>query len=262
MDKGSFDKGIITLSFDDGRKDTYHVFMDILKPRNLPGVVYIPSGYIETGFNDPRDIGFNGLMTKEELDEINADPLFEIGGHGYMHNNKFEDIQIGADKLREWYPDIKEIGLASPHSEINRDYVYKNSDKYKGIGFCYVRGGRNFAKHKTVKRILSLLARKTKSPFLFRLCYQSSVNRKADYYLNAMIVHKLTTLEQVKAIVDYVAKEKCWMILEFHGIDKRNSQEYSEDFCWAEDDFIKLCDYVVNMQNNGSLVVKNPIEIG
>lgn len=41
---------IITLSFDDARKDTYHVFRDILAPLDLKAVVYVPSGYVECGF--------------------------------------------------------------------------------------------------------------------------------------------------------------------------------------------------------------------
>ena len=47
---------IITLSFDDARKDTYHVFRDILAPLDLKAVVYVPSGYVECVFLAKRDI--------------------------------------------------------------------------------------------------------------------------------------------------------------------------------------------------------------
>lgn len=261
MRKSAFERGIITLSFDDGRKDTYYVFMDILKERRLPAVVYIPSGYIECGFSNPKEIGYNGMMSKGELDSICNDTLFEIGGHGYMHSNEFEDLEKGVETLRKWYPQIGNIGLASPHSEINRKYVFENMDIYKKLGFSYVRGGRNFSKFTMFKRAISLFARKSKLSFAFKWCYQNSVNKQVDYYLHAIPVHKLTTLNQVKAIVDYCAKKKYWAILEFHGIDSRESIEYEEEFCWAEDDFIVLCDYLKEMQNKGLLVVKSPLSV-
>lgn len=255
------EQGIITLSFDDGRKDTYHVFMDILKPRNLHGVVYVPTGYIETNFNDSLEIGYNGVMSKAQLDEISLDELFEIGAHGDFHKNDIQDISKGADKLKKWYPQKKEWGFASPHSSITRSYVMRNVDKYRSVGFKYVRGGRNFASYTMFKRGMSLVARVTKSPFVFKMCYKNSVNRIKDYYLHAIPVHKLTTLEQVKAIIDYCMKKRVWAILEFHGIDKVDSQEYTEEFCWLEDDFVSLCDYIVSLKNENRIAVENPLEV-
>lgn len=255
------EKGTVTLSFDDGRKDTYHVFKNILEPMNLPAVVYIPSGYIEIGYDNYLEIGHNGLMSKSELDYIQKNFLFEVAGHGYMHKNDFNDIQMGVDKLREWYPDIKEIGLASPHSEINKSYVEKNIVNFKKMGFSYVRGGRNFERYMSVKRMISLLARKTKSKFIFCQCYKNSTNVEDSYYLHAIPIHKLTSLNQIKGIIDYCVKNKKWAILEFHGIDKKDSKEYTEEFCWLEDDFIELCKYINELRSKEMLYVKNPLKI-
>ena len=254
------EKGIITFSFDDGRKDTYHVFNEILKPLSLPGVVYIPSGYIETGFNDPLDIGYNGLMTKAELDVIQSDPLFEVAAHGWMHKNSFDDVEKGILLLREWYPDQAEFGFASPHSAINKTYVEENEKEYRRMGFSYVRGGRNIEYFRMLLRAISLLARTTKSPALFKLLNLPSMNKSKSYYLHAVGVHKLNTLQQLKGIVDYCASKKCWAILEFHGIDRPGSKEYSEIFCWSEDDFMKLCEYAVGLRDSGMLDVLNPLE--
>ena len=253
--------GTITFSFDDGRKDTYHVMKHILKTYGFPGVVYIPSGYIELNYDDCLEIGYNGLMSKEELNEIAEDMLFEIGGHGYMHKNDFDDIQLGVEKLKLWYPQIEKFGLASPHSQINKTIVMENKEKYEKIGFSYVRGGRNFEKRTSSKRIISLLARITKSPTIFKLCYMNSVNKSVDYYMNAIPIHKLTSLDQVKAIVDLCVRKKCWAILEFHGIDKKGSKEYTEEFCWLEDDFIELCKYVKQFEKKDLIQVKTPISM-
>jgi len=255
------EKGVITFSFDDGRKDTFHIIKNFLEPLDIPAVVYIPTGYIEMQFNDPSDIGYNGLMTKDELDELHKNVLIEIGGHGYMHKNDFNDIKTGIEKLREWYPDLLQFGLASPHSEITRSYVKKHLKEFRSIGFEYIRGGRNFEKFTLAKRGLSYFARITKSPFVFRQCYKGSVNRKKDYYLHAIPIHKQTTLRQVKSMVDYCVKQKCWCILEFHGIDKLGSKEYQEVFCWLEDKFILLCKYVNKLRLEGKLNLATPLQI-
>ena len=256
------DKGVITFSFDDAREDTYKVFKNILEPMRIPAVVYVPSGFVETGYNNVLEIGYNGLMSKQELDYVNQCRLFEIGGHGYMHRNDFEDIELGVDKLKEWYPDIDSIGLASPHSKINKTFVMNNLSRYKKLGFSYVRGGRNFEKFTRIKRAVSLMARLTKSPVIFKWCYMHSVNKMpSNYYLNAIPIHKLTTLNQVLAIVDYCVKNKCWAILEFHGIDKKASKEYTEEFCWLEDDFISLCNYVKKLEKENLILIETPINI-
>ena len=62
-------------------------------------------------------------------------------------------------------------------------------------------------------------------------------------------------------VVDYCVKTKKWMILEFHGIDKKDSKEYTEPFCWLEDDFVSLCKYLKKLQDKGKIEVKNPIEM-
>lgn len=254
-------KGVVTLSFDDARKDTYHVMKDILLPRDLPGVVYVPTGYIETGFNDPAEIGYNGLMSKDDLDELNEADIFELSGHGHMHKNTNEDIELGIRTLRRWYPDNYNIGFASPHSHIKKVDVDSNMSFFKSINLSYVRGGRNFDKFILPKRILSLLARITKSPELFLQCYKSSIIKERSFFLRAVPVHKKTTFSQVKAIVDYCVTHKEWAILEFHGIDKVGTMEYNEEFCWDEENFSKLCDYLVKLKNDGEIMVTTPLEI-
>lgn len=256
-----FDIGTITLSFDDARKDTLHVMRDIMLPRSLPGVVYVPTGYIETHFNDPVEIGFNGLMTKKDLDDLNKLRYFEISGHGHMHRNTNEDIALGISKLREWYPEMRELGFASPHSHIKEQDAMANLAFFQKLDLKYVRGGRNFDKYTSAKRGLSLLARYTHSPLLFMVCYKSSIMKERKYFLRAVPVHKKTKINQIKAVVDFCAKHNTWAILEFHGIDVVGSQEYKEDFCWDERAFIELCDYLKALVDKGKIAVKTPLDI-
>ena len=175
--------GVLSLRFDDARKDTYHVFMDILKKMKIPAVVYVPTGLVEINFSDYKEVGYNGLMTRQELDDLNRELLFEIACHGYMHKNDFDDIKKGKDVLLAWYPNIKNVGFTSPHSNITKSYVDANKAVYKELGFSYVMGGRNFDNWRLLKRAVSWVARKTKSSKVFGLCYDSSMNEKKDFYL-------------------------------------------------------------------------------
>lgn len=252
--------GVLSLRFDDARKDTYHVFMDILKKMEIPAVVYVPTGLVDINFSDYREVGYNGLMTRKELDNLNAEALFEIACHGHMHKNDFEDIEKGKNVLLNWYPNIKKVGFASPHSDIVRSFVDDNRKRYEQIGFSYVMGGRNFDNWRLFKRGISWVARKTKSPKVFGLCYDSSMNEKKDFYLYAVPVHKLTALEQVIYLVERCVKQKKWLVLEFHGIDTADSKEYQEEFCWLEDDFVKLCQHIKDLEIKGKIKIVNPID--
>lgn len=253
------DRGIVTLSFDDGRRDTYDVFMKILKPMGIPATVNIPSGYVETGFSDYKEIGYNGLMSKRQLDEIAECPLFEIAGHGYMHSNDPDDIRKGIEKLREWYPHIKTWGFASPHSEMNAEEILEHKKFYDELGIRYVRVGRNFGKKSYFKRAESLIAKKFHSNFFFKMCYIDSLNAGKEFVLHAIPVMKDTTLEQIESIIEYTILNRSWCVLEIHSIDEAFSKEYEEIFCWNKNKFIQLCEYLLAKKKEGILEIKNAI---
>ena len=254
-------KGIVTLSFDDGRRDSFDVFMDILKPMRIPATINIPTGYIEVGFSDPTDIGYNGLMTKAQLDEISSCPLFEIAGHGHMHNNSDADVEMGIKKLKEWYPSIKEFGFASPHSDLSDEDVLGKRDFFQSIGIRYVRLGRNFTKRNLYKRILSKIASKSGEIAPFRKCYKSSLNDPNRKIIHAIPIIKTTRIEQVKTIIDYAISKREWCVLEIHGIDQKDSVEYQELFCWDRELFVTLCEYLVKLRSDGLILLKRTIDV-
>ena len=252
-------KGIVTLSFDDGRRDSYDMFMEILKPMNIPATINIPTGYIEVGFSDPTDIGYNGLMTKNQLDEICSYPLFEIAGH--MHNNNDEDVEMGIRKLKEWYPSIKEIGFASPHSDLSDKDVLEKRDFYRSIGIQYVRLGRNFTKRNIYKRLLSKIASISGKTAPFRECYKTSLNDLNRTIIHAVPIIKTTRLEQIKSIIDYAISKRKWCVLEIHGVDQKDSEEYQELFCWDRELFVALCEHLVKLRSDGLILLNNTIDV-
>jgi len=254
-------KAIVTLSFDDGRKDTYDVFMNLLKPKGIPATINIPSGYIEVQYSNPFEIGYNGLISKEQLDEIEQEPLFEIACHGYMHKNDDDDIKKGMDKLREWYPHIIHYGFASPHSFMRDNEVKKKEEFYRSIGISYVRLGRKFWKRSYYRRGLSKIASVTGSKKVFIKCYKDSLNDKELFIIHAIPIIKTTRLDQIKAIIDTAILENKWCVLEIHGIDKVGSEEYQELFCWDLNKFIDLCNYLVELREKSLIEIKNGEDI-
>ena len=228
---------------------------------NIPATINIPTGYIEMGFSDPLDIGYNGLMSKAQLDEIEKRSLFEIAGHGHMHNNSDEDVKMGMLKLKQWYPNVARFGFASPHSELKDKDVISKMDFYRDNGICYVRLGRNFTKNNLPKRMLSMIATKSGGTKPYICCYKSSLNDGSKKILHAIPIIKTTRLEQIKAIIDYSVKNKKWCILEIHGIDSKDSEEYKELFCWDRESFTMLCKYLVDLRSKGIIEIKRTVDV-
>ena len=104
-----FQKGVITLSIDDGRKDAFRLVNEVLNKYSIPATFNIISGYI-----DVNCLGTTSTLTLDELKQIHKNPLVEIAAHGYLHKNDDEDVIKGKDKLYEWL-NIKDdkIGFAS-----------------------------------------------------------------------------------------------------------------------------------------------------
>lgn len=81
-------KAIVSLSFDDGRKDNYKIFQDILQKYELSATINIATGYIEGKVN----AALQPAMSIEQIIELSTNELFEIACHGDLHSNDLEDI--------------------------------------------------------------------------------------------------------------------------------------------------------------------------
>ncbi len=264
------EKAIVTLSFDDGRKDTYDCFKEILFPLGIPATVNIPTGYIEMSIDEVSEIGYNGLMTKNELDWINSSNLFEIAAHGYMHSNTHDDIQLGVKKLMEWYGDINRegLGFASPHSDLSSEEIKKDYNFYRRNGIVYVRTSKK-RKNSKLRRLVDIISKNLKIPGLVKFLYYDTLNdipNKIDtdssYVYYGTGIGKKLSLCQVKSLVRYAEKSNKWIILVFHGIDTKNSEEYQRDYyCWDKAKFIKLCKWLNSERKKNRIIIKNGIDV-
>ncbi len=166
-------KGVVTLSFDDGRLDNYAVIKKLLLPNKVPATINIATGYISRELDKIGGRGYSPEpITVDQLQEIANSGLIECASHGHLHKNDWEDISTGRKILLEWLklnPNTK-IGFASPGSGMSPDYIQKNIDELKNLGFCYIRTGFNLSTHKIIRNLCRKVARITHIPFLFSVC--------------------------------------------------------------------------------------------
>lgn len=243
------EKGIITLSFDDGRKDNYLIFKKLLEKYNIPATINIATGYIEGHVQ----AGKNPAMSKEEVLKLYDSPLFEIAAHGDMHNNDIDDVIMGKKKLLEWFQlsEDSKIGFASPGSEMSVEYIEENSTLFTKMGFEYMRTGLRISSHKRLRIIARKFARVTHSVNAFQFAYNDTLQDSVDglSVVSVPVLHD-TTFLQVKSLLDQAIKQKKWLVLMFHSIEQKNEPYYSDTWTWDYDCFERLLKYMKKKRDN------------
>lgn len=77
-------RGGVVLSFDDGFRDFYDVVLPLLVDAAVPAVIYLATGFVETG--DPRSgVGPEAALTWEMLGEAVSTGLVTVGSHTHSH---------------------------------------------------------------------------------------------------------------------------------------------------------------------------------
>ena len=107
----AFEKGIVVISIDDGRYDSYRLYR-LLSQYKISATFNIVTSRI----------GTEGYLSLDELRQIYEDPLMEIACHGHTHKNEDEDIMLGNQHLFGWLGEGDgRIGFASPGSGMNKE---------------------------------------------------------------------------------------------------------------------------------------------
>lgn len=253
------EKAIVTLTFDDGRRDNFKIVQDILMKYKLPATFYITTAFIENKIN----IGKSQPLTKADLDFIQKNNLFEISAHGDFHKNDIKDIRNGIIKLRNWYKDIEEMGFASPHSKMSKKQVINNKEFWAEMNIKYIRLGNNFRSFYWPEKCIAKLAKITKSKLLYTLIYQSSLmkDNKRNLLFSAPIM-KEHSFKQIKSLIDSTVKQKKWVVFGLHSIGKENEcPEHDTIWCWDTNKFDQLCRYLNKLREEGKLEVIKTIDI-
>lgn len=254
------DKGIVVLSFDDGRQDNYHIFMELLKPRNLPATVNIATGYVQGQCNVCGEGIKLPALTKEQVAELAKQELFEVACHGDRHSNTPEDIISGRDKLISWLnlPQDAKIGFASPGSDMSSEYIRNNTAAFDAMGFSYVRTGLRYKTLPKMRILCRKAARVLHFPFLYRFAYAETLMAEGEGKLiTAVPVVRDITVAEVNALADLAARDKKLLVLMFHSVTGAAYELHRNDpWCYDQDKFIKILENLVRLRELNQIDIK------
>ncbi|MFM8853535.1 MAG: polysaccharide deacetylase family protein [Acidimicrobiaceae bacterium] len=126
----STDQSGVTITFDDGYRDTLTIAAQTLADRKLPFTVFVSSANITSG--DSK------FLNRQELIELSNISGATIGSHGHAHTHLAkmppQDVTIDLNHSKDWLEQIVQkpvITLSYPHGSYNNDVVRIASE----IGF-------------------------------------------------------------------------------------------------------------------------------
>ena len=240
-------KAIITLSFDDGRKDNYQIAKEVLETRNLPATFNITTGFIENKL-DMGDIP----LSKEEIIEISNNHFFEVAGHGHMHKNDMEDIEQGKNILKEWINlnEQESIGFASPGSGMTLEYINVNKEQLKKMGFCYIRISGRWQTKKFVRVAARKISRVIHSSFLYKVAYVDTLMDKTEgiVVFSIPVINDITVSQLVKMVRE-AKKQNKWCVFMFHSIKKKGDDSYNDPWSWDYNKFVEFANVLKKMRD-------------
>lgn len=248
----------VAFSFDDGRKDTYRAYFEIMKKMDIPMTLNTTLGYIER-FIDEKDYpSMNEPLSCDELNNLIADENVEIAAHGYKHNNEADNLLLGIDKLNDILNRNNQYvrGIASPQSKLHYDEIMELKYEFDKRGINYFRTGDRKNEMSFVKRAVRKINRKLNIPLLYYYADAPQFMKNDDeyiYYSNCIL--KNTSLKEleytVKRLVNQQQFKGC--ILNFHSILKPGEPFYDDLYSWDYDKFNKLCEFLCFMKVNGKI---------
>lgn len=253
-------KIVVSLSFDDGRKDNYYNVLPLLEKYSIPATFNISTGYVERRILPQVLFCNNEPMTPEQVIEMSHHNLVEIACHGDLHSNNFDDILKNKAIIEEWLGlgEKVPLGFASPNSKMHLDFVNSNKHFFLENNIIYVRSGANLNTYDFKKRIVSKMSRCITLPYFYKLANKQNLITNLKHYeifVNSVPVLHNNTIQQVEYLIEYCIKYSKSVIFMFHSILKTNEVN-SECICsWEYKNFLKLCDFLSNKRKNNEIEI-------
>lgn len=239
----------ISISFDDGRLDTYINAIPILKKYSLTCTINIITDFIEhPGRYTKFTSGANKAMSISNVLEAN-DMGMEIACHGHTHNNTILDINTNIKKLKSWGVPTDNIGFASPYSYITPQNIYEIDSLLKNGSISYIRSGVQVRREGILHSGKYLIQELTGSSKLFYILNRNLIFKfnNQDKFVYGISVTKNTKLHQIKYFIDRIPDNSC-AILIFHSILYPDNEGYGEDkWYWNAHTFERLCQYICDI---------------
>lgn len=252
---------MISLSFDDGRKDTYLVAYPIMKKYGLTGTVHITTGFVDGTWKEEKwPSAAYGAMSIEEVKMLYKEG-WEITSHGDQHITQEHDMKRSIEKLKEWGVVEKEsIAFSLPHSLIpdEEEKIYKNCQ------LLYVRGGRAkgcYTLWRKICYVLQAVGHLKVFFYWFNKPNVMPVNTVRPYELNATVIKKHNTAKQLIYFLNKVDQENTFNILMLHSILGKEDLGYGKDeWYFDKKEFEKLCQWLSQHQKGEVVTIREGVK--
>ena len=247
---------VLSLSFDDARRDNTYVFETILKQYGLPATLNVTTGYVDGSCPKELRPSSKPAMTVEEVVRLWKSGIVELALHGDQHLNTASDSYTCRIKLNEWLkmPDNTVYGFASPGSGMSVEAFQSTELRVFRSSVLYMRTSLRIRSLKVFRVLCRKAGRVIHLPLLYQIAYADTIM----HFRNGKIVYSVpimkdATLAQVKRLVKFCVKQNGNLTLMFHSILPDTSKE--DNWSWSQEKFENFCAWLNKQVDRGNLDV-------
>lgn len=239
-------QGLITLTFDDARKDFARVAVPIMQRYDLLGTTFAITGWAD-GTYDPgygEKSGADGPCSIEQLQHCHSQG-FEIGAHGDQHDNTEADLNACILKLKQWgiTRNGKVETFASSSNTVTPSILPTNRKWFMQAGLTCARSG--YATGSSNINILNNMPQQL-----------ALIGCPNQYMLTCNIITSTTTMADLLPVMMDAIENKKWCIIQLHSILFEGDVGYGNDiWYWDANNFVKLCEWLSHINDRDCLVV-------
>lgn len=246
------DKGIVCLTFDDGRKDNDSLIREYLIANGIPVTLNVTTGYVDGSCPEKLLPTNKEALSIQDIVSLSHSSLVEIAAHGDMHLNTDEDIDRGHAKLVEWLKneDVVPMGFASPSTQFSLSRLGEDRKWLNEHGFSYIAMGQRRGRWGKAQLLCRKAGRIVHLPKLYEIAYKDTLMEHCnDGVIYRVPIHRDTTFSQIKRLVQKCVKEKKALFLMFHSVDSVADDTWT----WERKKFYGLCQFLMEKRDAGSL---------
>ena len=256
-------KLIVSLSFDDGRKDTYDYAYRILRKYDLNATVHVITGYVDHTWNPSYLASSYAPCSRSDLKEMSKHGI-EISAHGDTHTTDYNDLKKCISKLEKWRLVNGNCGFAVPFSN-EKGLIDSTFNKYCKDNIKYIRVGKNLEELSFIKKCEYLLYQITKIDIFYKLYNRININKFSNMnkmHLTSIGIKKNDKLSSIKKLITSNINKDNYIILMFHSIQPKENCYYNKDvWVWDEEKFDLLCKYLSQLKQSDKIEVKKIIDV-
>lgn len=234
-------QGMISLTFDDARKDFARVAVPIMQRYDLLATTFAITGWTDGTYLPDWSAKScaDGPCSIAQLQHCHNQG-FEIGAHGDQHDNTQADLNTCLAKLKQWEitRDGKVETFASPSNTVTPAILPTNRKWFMQAGLSCARSGN--ASGSSAVNVLNNM------PY----------PPPQQYMLMCNIVNTTTTMADLLPVMMDAIQNKKWCIIQLHSILFNGDVGYGNDiWYWDVANFLQLCQWLAQVSPRDCLIV-------